>query len=133
MNTKKLIALLLCFVMVIGYVPMTVSAEDTVAASPTEKVYFDELIDFETGTVGEQVDVSKLQNALDHPALFTLGYSSAASANTEKHANRTFARPTESDSIALKSYGGRGIYIEDNQCTLVNNNFLNIFQWNSFF
>ena len=122
MKTTRIIALLLCLVMVIGYAPMAISAEGKTL--PTGKVEFDELIDFETGTVGNQVDVNDLNATINQPTLFKVEYAVTTSADSGKHTGRTYARATEDDSIALRSYGGRGIFVEDTTLALLSNNFV---------
>ena len=74
MKTTRIISFLICLIMVIGCVPMTISAEE-----PPSATTFDEIIDFEGLSKGSSVDADKVNAKLNHHDLFNVIYTKEGS------------------------------------------------------
>lgn len=117
MKAKKLIALLLCVVMVVGILPMSVTPEDTVTTVETEsKVKFNLMLDFNTmKTTTEANAVSFTSEAKDETHFSLTHYNGTG--------GLSYVDKGDGD-IALRTTSTHGLIINDSQTLLAKNSFV---------
>ncbi|MBQ7293780.1 MAG: hypothetical protein IJW79_08570, partial [Clostridia bacterium] len=117
MKAKKLISLLLCFVMIVGVLPMTVTAEETATVAETEEVKFNLFLDFNQMETTTTADATSFTAAAGEETHFTFSHYSGTS-------GLSFVERDSDGDIALRTTKSHGIMIKDPQTLLAKNNFV---------
>ena len=118
MKTKRLLALLLCLVMVVGILPMTLSAAETATVAETGvNPKFDVMLDFNDMEKSTAANASSFASMVEGNNYF----STAVYSGTD---GLSYIDRDGTGDMALRTTSGRGIIVVDSQVVLSDASFL---------
>jgi len=117
MKAKKLISLLLCFVMIVGILPMTVTAEETATVAETEEVKFNLFLDFNQMETATTANATSFTAAAGEETHFTFSHYNGTG-------GLSFVERDSNGDMALRTTNNHGLMIKDPQSLLAQYSFV---------
>ena len=116
MKLKKLIALLLCLVTVMGTIPMSIGAEETATADETE-YSFNEMFDFNSMTTSTTANAASIGTMISDTSMFSTSFFNGTS-------GLSYVDKDGNGDMALKLTNTHGFLLNDTKLALLKTPFV---------